>query len=145
MNRVNVTNTTVNVTQVTNVYNTTIVNNNTTINNVRYVNRNVQGAVTAVPQHAFASAQPVARSAVAVNERQLSGPVSARASVSPAREAVLGARANTANRVAAPPQAIANRTVIAKAAPPPQPPPFSARQQVLAQHPGAGQGRRHIS
>jgi len=136
VNRVNVTNTTVNVTQVTNVYNTTIVNNNTTINNVRYVNRNVQGAVTAVPQHAFASAQPVARSAVAVNERQLSGPVSARASVSPAREAVLGARANTANRVAAPPQAIANRTVIAKAAPPPQPPPFSARQQVLAQHPG---------
>ena len=42
VNRVNVTNTTVNVTQVTNVYNTTIVNNNTTINNVTYVNRNVQ-------------------------------------------------------------------------------------------------------
>ena len=135
--RVNVTNTTVNVTQVTNVYNTTIVNNNTTIKNVRYVNRNVKGAVTAVPQHTFANAQPVERSAVVVNQRQIASvPVSARAAVPPAREAVLGPHANTANRVAAPPQAIANRTVIAKAAPPPPPPSFSARQQVLAQHPG---------
>jgi len=57
--RVNVSNTTVNVTQVTNVYNTTIVRNTTTITNVTYVNRNVQGAVMAVPQRAFVSAQPV--------------------------------------------------------------------------------------
>src|SRR5579862_6739873 len=67
VNRVNVSNTTVNVTQVTNVYNTTIINKTTTITNVTYVNRNVQGGVTAVPQRAFASAQPVARAAVAVN------------------------------------------------------------------------------
>src|SRR5215471_21837038 len=72
VNRVNVTNTTVNVTQVTNVYNTTIVNNNTTINNVTYVNRNVRGGVTAVPQNAFASAQPVSRTAVVVNQSQMS-------------------------------------------------------------------------
>ena len=86
VNRVNVTNTTVNTITVRNVYNTTIVNNNTTINNVTYVNRNVRGGVTAVPQQAFASAQPVGRSAVAVNERQFSNaPVSARAAVPPAR------------------------------------------------------------
>ena len=44
--RVNVSSTTVNVTQVTNVYHTTIINNNTTtITNITYANRNVQGAV----------------------------------------------------------------------------------------------------
>jgi len=137
VNRVNVTNTTVNVTQVTNVYNTTIVNNNTTINNVRYMNRDVRGAVTAVPQHAFASAQPVARSAVNVDQSQLRrGPVMARAAVPPAQQAVLGVHANTANRVAAPPQAVVSRQVIARKTPPPPPPSFAARQQVLQKNPG---------
>jgi len=137
VNRVNVSNTTVNVTQVTNVYNTTIINKTTTITNVTYVNRNVQGGVTAVPQRAFASAQPVARAAVAVNVRQMStSPISSRAAVPPVREAVLGAHANTANHVAAPPQAIANRQVIAKAAPPPPSASFAAREQVLSRNPG---------
>jgi len=145
VNRVNVTNTTVNVTQVTNVYNTTIVNNNTTINNVNYVNRNVRGGVTAVPQRAFASAQPVARNAVAVNQDQLRrGPVSSRAAVPPAPQAVLGVHANTANRVAAPPQSVVNRQVIAKTAPPPPPPSFAVRQQVLTQHPGVPVARPQL-
>ena len=61
MNQVNISNTTVNITQVTNVYNTTIINKSTTITNITYANRGVQGAVMVVPQHAFASAQPVAR------------------------------------------------------------------------------------
>ncbi|HXJ89635.1 MAG TPA: DUF6600 domain-containing protein [Candidatus Binatia bacterium] len=137
VNRVNVTNTTVNVTQVTNVYNTTIVNNNTTINNVRYVNRDVRGAVTVVPQHAFATAQPVSRTAVVVNQSQLRrGPVTARAAVPPAPQAVLGVHANTANRVATPPQTVASRTVIAKNTPPPPPASFAARQQILQRNPG---------
>jgi len=137
VNRVNVSNTTVNQTTITNVYNTTIVNNNTTINNVNYVNRNVNGAVTAVPQRAFATAQPVSRVAVPVNARQLaSAPVAIRAPVPPAREAVLGPHAQTANRVAAPPAAVTNRQVIARTAPPPPPPPFAARQQQLTAHPG---------
>ncbi|PYX36884.1 MAG: hypothetical protein DMG81_15235, partial [Acidobacteria bacterium] len=132
VNRVNITNTTVNTTTVTNVYNTTIVNKNTTIANTNYVNRNVQGAMTAVPQRAFASAQPVARNAVAVNAREVqAAPVSARVPVPPARESVLGAHANTAGRVAAPPAAVANRTVIAKVTPPPAPAPFAARQSIL--------------
>jgi len=145
VNRVNVTNTTVNTTTVTNVYNTTIVNKSTTITNVNYVNRNVQGAVTAVPQRAFASAQPVARNAVRVNARDVaSGPVNVRAAVPPARDAVLGAHANTANRVAAPPKAVAARTVIAKATPPPTPASFAARQQVLQAHPGQAVDRTEM-
>src|SRR5712671_6745018 len=110
MNRVNISNTTVNTTTVTNVYNTTVINKNTTITNVTYANRNVQGAVTVVPQRAFASAQPVARAAVKVDARQIAAaPVSARVAVAPTRESVLGAKAATANHVTAPPPAVMNR------------------------------------
>jgi hypothetical protein len=138
MNQVNVSNTTVNTTTITNVYNTTIINNRTTnITNVNYVNRNVQGAVTVVPQRAFASAQPVARAAVAVNPQQIaSAPVSARVAVVPTQQSVLGAKASTANRVAAPPAAVMNRQVVAKRTPPPPPVPFAKQQQALAAHPG---------
>ena len=84
MAQVNISNTTVNTTTITNVYNTTIINKSTTITNVTYANRNVQGAVMAVPQRAFASAQPVARAAVSVNAQQIaSAPVSARVAVAP--------------------------------------------------------------
>jgi hypothetical protein len=146
VNRVNVSNTTVNNTTVTNVYNTTIVNKTTTINNVTYVNRNVSGAVTAVPQRAFSSGQPVARSAVAVNARDIaSAPINARATVAPTSNSVLGVHAGTANRVAAPPAAVANRAVVAKAKAPPPPVPFAARQQALAAHPGQPIARQEMA
>src|SRR5882762_4714757 len=146
VNRVNVSNTTVNNTTITNVYNTTIINNKTTnVTNVNYANRNVRNAVTAVPQQAFTSAQPVNRAAVAVNAQQIaSAPVSARVAVAPTQQSVLGARAATANRVAAPPAAVANRQVIAKATPPPPPVAFSKQQQALAQHPGEPLARREV-
>ena len=146
VNRVNVSNTTVTTTNITNVYNTTIVNNNTTnITNVNYVNRNARGAVTAVPQHAFASAQPVNRSAVAINARDIaSAPVSARVAVAPTQQSVMGARANTANRVAAPPAAVANRQVIAKTPPPPPPVSFAKQEQALAKNPGQPLARREV-
>ena len=149
VSRVNISNTTVNQTTVTNVYNTTIINNNsnnTNINNIRYVNRNVNGAVMAVPQHSFASAQPVAQSALRVNQQQLRAmPVTARAAVPPARASVFGSHANTAGRVAAPPQAVVNRPVIAKTAPPPPPPSFAAREQLLAKNPGMPVPRQELA
>jgi hypothetical protein len=145
VNRVNVTNTVVNRTEITNVYRTTIINNNTNITNVRYVNRDVHGAVTAVPRQAFASAQPVSRAAVAVNAQEIArAPVSRRAAIPPAQQAVYGAHANTAGHVAAPPRAIAQRPVIAKSAPPPPPPSFSSRQSLLAQHPGVPVARPEL-
>jgi Family of unknown function (DUF6600) len=145
VNRVNVSNTTVNVTQVTNVYNTTIVNKTTVINNVTYVNKNVSGAVTAVPQQAFTSGQPVSHIAVPVNAREIaSAPVNARAAVAPTSNSVLGVRANAANRVAAPPAAVVNRPVVAKVAPPPPPVPFAARQQAMAAHPGQPIARQEL-
>jgi len=144
--QVNVSNTTVTQTTVTNVYKTTIVSNNTTITNVTYVNRNTPGAVTAVPQNAFASAQPVAKAAVHVTPQQLAAaPISARAAVAPTAQAVKGAHANTAGHVAAPPKAVMARQVVAKKTPPPPPPPFAARQQALAAHPGQPIPRRQLA
>jgi hypothetical protein len=147
VNRVNISNTTVNTTTVTNVYNTTVINKSTTnVTNVTYVNRNVQGAVTAVPQRAFASAQPVARAAVKMDAREIaSAPVTHRVAVNPTRESVLGARAGTANHVTAPPAAVMNRQVIAKTAPPPPPAPFAERQQAMAAHPGQPLPKREVA
>ena len=145
VNRVNVSNTVVNTTTITNVYNTTIINKTTNITNVTYANRNVRGAVTAVPQRAFVSAQPVGRAAVRVNERELArAPISSRASVAPVREAVLGVHAGTVNRVAAPPRAIAMRAVIAKAPAPAPRPSFAVRQQVLDKNPGQPVARQEM-
>ena len=137
VNRVNVTNTNVSQTTVTNVFNTTVVNNTTVINNVTYANRNVSGAVTAVPQHAFAGGQSVAKVAVPVTRQQIAAaPVAARVAVAPSQTAVLGVHAANNVHVAAPPAAVLNRQVIAKTAPPPAPVPFAAKQQALAAHPG---------
>jgi hypothetical protein len=143
--RVNVSSTTVNVTQVTNVYNTTIIKNSTTITNITYANRSVQGAVMVVPQQAFVSAQPVARASVTVNAQQIAGmSVSARASVAPTRASVLGAKAASAGHVAAPPAAVASRQIVAKKTPPPAPIPFAKQQQALAAHPGQPLGRSEV-
>ena len=137
VNRVNISNTTVTQTTVTNVYNTTVINNTTVVNNVTYANRNVSGAVTAVPQQAFAGGQPVAHAAVPVSRQQLAAaPVSARIAVAPSRAAVVGVHTETATRVPTPPAAVLNRPVIAKVAPPPAPVSFAAKQQALAAHPG---------
>jgi hypothetical protein len=143
--RVNISNTTVNVTQVTNVYNTTIINNTTNITNITYANRSVQGAVMVVPQHAFISAQPVGKIAVTVSAQQIaSASVSARVAVVPTHESVLGARATTMGQVAAPPAAVASRQVVAKKTPPPPPVPFAKQQQALAAHPGQPLARSEV-
>jgi len=145
LTNVNMSGTVVNQTVITNVYNTTIIRNETNITNVTYVNRGVSGAITAVPQRAFVSAQPVARVAVAVNAKQLSSlPVSARVAVAPTSNSVLGARFDTANRVKAPPAAIARRPIVARTAPPPAPVPFAARQQALAANPGQPIARQQM-
>jgi hypothetical protein len=145
VDRVNVSNTTVNTTVITNIYNTTIINKSTTINNVTYANRSVSGAVTAVPQQAFTSAQPVAKAAVRVNAQQMASvPMNSRAAFAPTQNSVLGAHASTANHVVAPPAAVASRPVVAKATAPPPPVPFAARQQALAAHPGQPIARQQM-
>jgi hypothetical protein len=137
MTQVNVSSTTVSTTVVTNVYNTTIINKTTNITNITYANRAVPGAVTAVPQGAFAGAQPVAAAAVKVTPQQIAAaPVSAHVAVNPTRASVLGAKASSAGHVTAPPAAVRNRQVVAKKTPPPPPVSFEKKQAAMAAHPG---------
>ena len=134
VNNVNVSNTTVNTTVVNNYYNTTVVNNNVNVTNVKYVNQSVPGAVAATTPQAFTSAQPVAKNAVKVDQREVaSAPVRAFTPAAvPAKQAVLGTGASAAK----PPAAVQSRAVVAKVAPPPPPPTFEKRQEAIKSNGG---------
>lgn len=125
--------------QQVNVTNTTITNVNITninVANVHYANQNVVGAVTAVPQSAFANSQPVGRVAVAVNPREIaSAQVMGSAAIAPRQESVMG-RVQAGGPAPHPPAAIMSRAVVAKATPPPPQVPFAQRQAALAANPG---------
>jgi hypothetical protein len=128
VNRVNITNTTVNVTKVTNVYNTVIVNRNTTVNNVTYVNQRVNNAVTVVPHEAFVNARPVAQSMMRVDPREVErAPVTRAVAAEPVRTSVVGAGRPVKVR---PPAAVVSRPVVAVRTP--AAPPRSIEQRQAA-------------
>ncbi len=135
-NRVNVSNTVVNNVTVTNVYNTTVVNRTGPANNLTYVNRNVAGAVTYLPQSAMTQGRPVSQAALVVPRGAVErAQVMQNAAVAPQREAVMGGR-TAVTGTAAPPAALVNRQVVARNTPPPAPAPFAQQQQTLQQNPG---------
>src|SRR5579863_8807274 len=123
VNNVNVTNTNVNVTQVTNVYNTTIINNNTTnVTRINYANQHVNNAVTAVSHETFANARPVQANLAKVNQREIeNAPVVHSIPVQPVRQSVIGAGRPVTIR---PPATAMNRQVVATRQPPPPRAPF---------------------
>lgn len=124
---INSSNTVVNNVTITNVY------NNINVTNITYVNRQVPGAVVAVPSTTFVKSQPVAQSRVEVSKEVVrTAPVSVVAPVAPVQESVRG----TAPAGRKPPAAAMERPVIAKTAPPPKPVPFAAQQPALAADPG---------
>ena len=135
VNNINVTNTRVNVTQVTNVYNTTIINNNTTNitnNNTRitYVNQRVTNAVTAVPRDTFVNARPVAPNVTRIDQREVeTAAVVHNVPVQPVRASVMGAGRPVMN--AKPPATVINRPVVAVRQPPAPRAPFDARQPAV--------------
>jgi len=125
VNNVNITNTTVNVTRVTNVYNTVIVNKSTTINNITYVNQRSNG-VTVVSHDAFVNARPVAQNIMKVEPRELAAaPVSHMVQAEPVRTSVIGAGRPVSVR---PPAAVISRPVVAVRTPPAPPRPIEQRQ-----------------
>jgi len=134
---VNVTNTTVTNTYVTNVVNNNTAVTNVNVTNVTYVNKTAPGAVTAVPQSAFTSAQPVAKAAVQVDAKQLAVAKVATNNmvVAPQPKSVIGNAAPAVN-VPKPPDSTLNRSVVAKVAPPPQPVPFAVQQKMIQQNGG---------
>ena len=119
---VNASNTVVNTTVINNYY------NNTNVTNVNYVNRQVPGAVVAVPTTAFVQSQQVARSAVRVTPQMAANaPVTQAFAVVPTERSVRGAAAQGEK----PPARALERPVVARTAPAPTPPSFAAQQQEL--------------
>jgi hypothetical protein len=114
VNNVNVTNTRVNVTQVTNVYNV-YTNEARGGARVSYINQRVTNSVTVVSHDTFVNARPVGRNIVRVDERQV---VEAQAirqpDVQPVRTSMVGAAAPARARPSA---AIINRQVVGTRAP----------------------------
>src|SRR6266702_6735850 len=107
---VNVTNTRVNVTQVTNVYNNVTVNR---VNNVTYVNQRVTNSVTVVNHDTFVNARPVHNNSVRVDAKQMaSAQVSHEAvrNIQPERQSLVGSARPIDRR---PPQQVMNRQVVA--------------------------------
>ena len=121
MQRVNVTNTTVNVVNVTNVY------NNVNVNNVTYMHQNNVRAVTAVSHDTFVNARPVAAANVRVNAQQMqSAQVQRNFTVAPVQRSVVGAGAVATVK---PPAAVMQRQVVAKETPAPPRVPFNGAPQ----------------
>jgi hypothetical protein len=142
VNNVNVTNTNVNVTQVTNVYNTTVINNNTTnVTRINYANQHVNNAVTAVSHETFANARPVQGNLAKVNQREIeNAPVVHSIPVQPVRQSVMGAGRPV---TVSPPAAALNRQVVATRQPPPPRAPLGqghvAEPNVRTEAPGQPQ------
>jgi hypothetical protein len=121
--RVNVTNTVVNVTRVTTIY------NQRNVVNITYVNQRVNNGVTLVSRDTFVNARPVARNLGRFDARQLADArVERRIDVQPIRASVLGSGATAQFR---PPQAIINRQVVATQRPAPPRQPFDQRQAAI--------------
>ena len=132
MNNVNITNTTVNITKVTNVYNTVIVNRSTTVNNITYVNQRVNNGVTVVSHEAFVNARPVAQNVMRVDARELANaPVGRAVAAEPVRASVLGSGRPVNVR---PPAAVISRPVVAVRTPPSLQHPIEQRQAQAGGH-----------
>src|SRR6185369_16983986 len=101
--------------------------------NVVYVNRQVSGAVVAVPTTAFVQSEQVSRSAQRVSrEMVVSAPMAFVAPVAPTEKSVRGAAAQGDK----PPPRAFERAVVARTAPPAAPVGFAAQQQQLTARPG---------
>jgi hypothetical protein len=130
VNSVNVTNTSVNVTKVTNFYNAVVIDRN--LNNITYANRQVNGGITVVSHDTFVNARPVAWNIVPVPARELAAaPVSRIVAVEPVRASVLGAGKPVVNK---PPASVTNRPVVALRTPAPMPGSFDQRQAQAGGH-----------
>jgi hypothetical protein len=111
VNTVNLTNTRVEMTTITNTYNTVVINHSSSAPGITYANRLVNGGVTIVPRETFVNSQPVARNTVTVSAKELANlPVTHIVSVEPAHASVMSATKPSATQ---PPAAMRNREVVA--------------------------------
>ena len=124
---INISNTVVNTTVINNYY------NNANVTNVVYANREVAGAIIAVPTTTFVQSQPVSRAAVRVTRDMVaSAPLAIAAAIAPTEKSVRG----NADQGKKPPNQVFERPVFAWTAPPAAQAGFAAQQQQLNAKPG---------
>ncbi len=126
VNRVNTTNTVVNVVRINDVYNTVVINRGAAANNLTYANRGVSGGVTVVTRETFVNGRAVASNAVSLPAKELaSAPVSHTVAAEPVRASVTGSGKTIAIK---PPATVTSRQVVALRTPAPAPQSFSQSQ-----------------
>jgi len=131
VNQVNITNTTVNITKVTDVYNTVIINRST-VNNSTYVNERVTNGVTVVSRDTFVNARPVAVNVMKVDPKEIAAaPVGHVVAAEPMHASVVGAGRPVS---VSPPAAVLTRPVVAVKTPPPPPRSIEQRQAQAGGH-----------
>ncbi|WP_133129324.1 DUF6600 domain-containing protein [Legionella yabuuchiae] len=124
--QVNTSNTNINPTYVTNIYNNQDVN-------ITYQNINTTEAVTAVPLTTFIQSEPVSENVVQLSSEEIKeATISQTATVAPTSSSVLGAPTTT--EIA--PSMGQDETTIVANEPPPQPASFQEEQKILEQDPG---------
>ncbi|MEO6291363.1 MAG: DUF6600 domain-containing protein, partial [Burkholderiaceae bacterium] len=124
---INRSNTTVNTTVINNYYNTS------NVTNVVYANREVAGAVIAVPTTTFVQSQQVSKAAVQVTPNMVaSTSLAVAAPIAPTEKSVRG----DAGPGSKPPAQVFERPVVARTAPAAAQPGFAAQQPQLAAKPG---------
>jgi len=110
------------------------VNGSNSVQN-RYVNRDVPGALTVVPQSNFTAGQPVGRHRIAPPPQFQTANFAARApGIAPERASVIGAL--SLNHVHTPPAVAIDRPVITHRPPPPAPPSFERQAPAIAANGG---------
>ena len=133
----NNTNTVINNTTINNYYNESRNPDNPSLANIRYANRTVPNAITAVPQDRFSSGRRVTESARTVSGSQAGAArVVLAPEIAPQRASVLGPGAANAPRAPRPPAGVTSRPVVARTAPPPAALPFDLKQPQLNRNPG---------
>ena len=119
---------------VTGVYLSAVNYGRVSVTTATYVNREVPGAITAVPRDVFVGARPVGAVAVVVRpEAVRTSVMMGTAAIVPERVSIVG---EARGRVYVPPAAVVDRRVVARAVPPPPPVAFAARREALTAHPG---------
>jgi len=139
LRNINISNTSVSGAYVTSVYNHTVAN-------VHYVNRNAPGAVTAVSQSTFTTAQSVSRNALRLGANEMAAAtVSATApAITPEKQSLLGAGASGPG-IRRPPPVLQNRVVLARTPPPPAPVPFALQQEAIRANGGRPLARSEVT
>ena len=141
--RVNVSNTVVNTTIINNYYGN-YSRGSVDYGRINYANRNISGAVIAVPATAFVSARPVHTAAVTVNRETFANArVSSFAAIAPTRASLVAAP-NAGRTAVAPPAAVANRRIVAASKPPAPVASFASREAVLQKNPGQPLNQRQM-